>query len=82
MTYFTLMKAFVCTAILILPKSFVNGGYAFSVGCMLGSAGFTLICAYKLIEVRRKLGGSASELALKTLGPKGKIISDITLALS
>jgi hypothetical protein len=28
-TFMTLIKAFICTAVLYLPKSFVNGGWGF-----------------------------------------------------
>lgn len=51
-TFFTLIKGFVCTGCLYLPKSaFVNGGWLFASFCMVVSAFLTMYCASLLLEV-------------------------------
>jgi len=54
-SFLTLIKGFVCTGILYLPKAFINGGYAISMAFMIGSAILTIYCAMLLLEVRKKV---------------------------
>lgn len=51
-TYLTLMKGFVCTACLYLPKAFVNGGWLFTISCLTLSGLMTIYCAMLLIEIK------------------------------
>lgn len=44
-TYISLIKGFVCTGVLYLPKAFWNGGYIFSALCLFLSYILTMICA-------------------------------------
>jgi membrane protein insertase Oxa1/YidC/SpoIIIJ len=44
-TYFTLIKGFVCTGIIYLPKSFINGGWGFSILVFIFSMLLTMTCA-------------------------------------
>ena len=82
-TYFTLIKAFVCTGCLYLPKSFMNGGWLFSCFCLVFSGIFTCHCAMLLIETREKLKcTSFSQVGLLSYGPKGKYLTDLSLVLS
>jgi solute carrier family 36 (proton-coupled amino acid transporter) len=81
-TFFTLVKGFVATGVLFLPNGFYNGGWLFSTIWMIFSMILTLICLLMLIIANEKVGGSYSELGFKALGKPGKIIWDITLALS
>ena len=59
-TGFTLFKGFVCTGILYMPLSFVNGGWLFSVVALILALLLTLYCIKLLLEVRQKLGGNLS----------------------
>lgn len=82
-TFFTLIKGFVCTGCLYLPKSFINGGWAFSCATMIMSGLVTTLCALKLIETRRKLGcNSYTQIGYILFGNPGRIITDITLVIS
>lgn len=59
-TYFTLLKGFVCTGVLYLPKNISNGGWAFSAfGLFLGYV-FSAICMVKLLEAKKKTPGKGS----------------------
>lgn len=78
-TAFTIFKGFVATGILYMPKSFINGGWLFSVVALIFSLFMTLCCIRLLIETREKIGGSFSEIGQKTYGKCGKIMVDITL---
>ena len=50
--YFTLIKGFVCTGCLYLPKSaYINGGWAFASFMLILSALLTMYCARLLLEV-------------------------------
>jgi proton-coupled amino acid transporter len=79
-SYLTLIKGFVCTGVLYLPKAFINGGYAISIGMMIGSAILTIYCAMLLLEVRKKLNCSNyTELGQTTYGRIGRVGVDIAL---
>ena len=52
MTYFTLVKGFVCTAILYLPRAFYKGGWGFSLFSLTLSLYLTLLCIQKILECR------------------------------
>ena len=79
-TYITLMKGFVCTSVLYLPKSFVNGGWLFTALTLVLSAILYIYCALLLLEVRAKLNLTAyTEIGQKTYGKLGRILVDIAL---
>lgn len=80
-TGFTLFKGFVCTGILYMPLSFVNGGYIFSVVALIFALVLTLYCIKLILEVRDKLGGSLSfsDIGLKTYGKTGKFLVDVSM---
>lgn len=79
----TLIKAFICTGCLYLPKSYKNAGWAFSDLSLIGAAILTCICALKLIEVRLKTNiTSFSEIGYHLYGKPGKYITDISLCVS
>jgi amino acid permease len=82
-TFFTLIKGFIGTGILFLPKGFKNGGYIFSSGAIFLSLFLTAICTMKLLQARKKNnGGSFTELGIKSMGKWGKIAVDVSLASS
>jgi len=79
-TYLSLLKGFVCTGIIYLPKAFRNGGWAFSAAAMLLSYVLTSICTNKLMQARAKVGGSFTHIGMKAMGNTGKYMVDVTLA--
>ena len=48
-TFLTLIKGFVCTGCLYLPKSFINGGWTFQIVMLVISCLITLYCAELLL---------------------------------
>jgi len=78
----SLMKGFVCTGILYLPKAFYNGGWGFSTIAMFLSFMLTYWCCMRLMDIRIKFGGSYSELGYRAMGNTGKILVDISLIVS
>jgi len=68
-----------------MPKDFVNGGYVFSPIALLLGLILTMYCVKLLIISRDRLGKkstSFSELGELTLGWKGKVAVDLSLAIS
>lgn len=49
-TFLALVKGYCAIVILIVPKSFANGGYIFSPLAMLISYVLTTVCALKLVQ--------------------------------
>ena len=60
--FFLLIKAFVGTGVLFLPKAFANGGLLFSVILMLVIGWFCLHCMILLVEVSVVIPGSFGEI--------------------
>ncbi|KAF2765026.1 hypothetical protein EJ03DRAFT_280952 [Teratosphaeria nubilosa] len=56
-TFFTLLKAFIGTGILFLPKAFRNGGLLFSSCTLIAVSIITTICFRLLLQCREKFGG-------------------------
>ena len=53
-TFLALIKGYCAIIILILPKSFVSGGYLMSPLILIISSFLTTICALKLVETGLK----------------------------
>ncbi|KAJ2699209.1 hypothetical protein FB645_005404 [Coemansia sp. IMI 203386] len=66
--FFLLLKAFVGTGVLVLPKAFSNGGLLASVIMMLFVAWYAWHCMVILGDVYLHVGGSYSELGSKLFG--------------
>ncbi|KAJ2660867.1 hypothetical protein IWW48_002720 [Coemansia sp. RSA 1200] len=66
--FFLLLKAFVGTGVLVLPKAFSNGGLLASAATMFFVAWYAWHCMVILGEVYLKLGGSYSDLARTLFG--------------
>mmetsp|Transcript_9659 Transcript_9659/g.16232 ORF Transcript_9659/g.16232 Transcript_9659/m.16232 type:complete len:125 (+) Transcript_9659:568-942(+) len=82
-TFFTLIKAFVCTGCLYLPKSFINGGYGFQIISLVISCIFTMYCSTLILETRTKLkADSYTEIGEKLYGRMGRVVVDVCLILS
>ncbi|CAK7270680.1 hypothetical protein SEPCBS57363_004225 [Sporothrix epigloea] len=80
--FFTLLKAFVGTGIIFLPKAYKNGGMVFSsitllIVSLLSMAGFEL-----LLRCREQYGGGYGEIGLAISGPRMRsvILGSITLS--
>ncbi|KAK3400704.1 transmembrane amino acid transporter protein-domain-containing protein [Sordaria brevicollis] len=58
-TFFTLIKAFVGTGIMFLPKAFANGGLLFSSLAMVFVSAVTMIAFHLLLQCKSHLRGSA-----------------------
>ncbi|KAJ3099196.1 neutral amino acid transporter [Phlyctochytrium planicorne] len=66
--FFMLIKAFVGTGVLFLPKAFSNGGMGFSIILLVVLGWLTLHCMLLLVETSRTLGGSFGDLGEKLYG--------------
>ncbi|KAJ2757594.1 hypothetical protein H4S06_003108 [Coemansia sp. BCRC 34490] len=66
--FFLLLKAFVGTGVLVLPKAFSNGGLLAASATMLFVAWYAWHCMVILGEVYLRLGGSYSDLARTLFG--------------
>lgn len=82
-TYFLILKAFVGTGILFLPKAYSNGGMVFSSMLLILVAWISLYGMLLLVEVKdkEKVQGYA-ELAYKLFGNKFRILVQISIVLS
>lgn len=82
-TFFTLLKAFIGTGIMFLPKAFKNGGILFSSITLITVSIVTTICFRLLLKCRTKYGGGGyGELGGLVFGPKMRslILCSITLS--
>nr|POE47169.1 vacuolar amino acid transporter 3 [Quercus suber] len=82
-TFFTLLKAFVGTGIMFLPKAFRNGGILFSSITLIMVSLITSLCFRLLLQCRKKCGGGGyGEIGAVVAGPKFRslILSSITLS--
>lgn len=79
----SLLKGFVCTAILYLPDSFKQAGWLFQIGALSFSCCLTIFCAHLLIEVRKQIRlPSYSDIGERLFGRWGKIGVNTTLFCS
>ncbi|GMG38168.1 Amino acid transporter transmembrane [Aspergillus oryzae] len=81
-TFFTLLKAFVGTGIIFLPKAFRNGGILFSSITLVTVALITTVCFHLLLQCRRQYGGGYGEIGERIAGPRLRslILSSITIS--
>ncbi|KAJ2077994.1 hypothetical protein H4R24_004788 [Coemansia sp. RSA 988] len=80
--FFLLVKAFVGTGVLVLPRAFFNGGLLFSSLLMSAIAWYALHCMVMLADVYRKVGGSYGDLALKLYGQPLKYCVMVSIVLA
>lgn len=82
-TYFALLKGFVCTGILYMPKNFRNSGWLWGIVAMLVSFLLTWLCAEKLLQARKRHpGASFTDLGRLSMGKPGQYIVDIFLSIA
>ena len=81
-SFFTLLKAFVGTGIMFLPKAFKNGGMLFSSITLLTVAAVTMLCFQLLLQCRARYGGGYGELGQAIGGDRLRsiILSSIMLS--
>ncbi|WPH00258.1 vacuolar amino acid transporter 3 [Acrodontium crateriforme] len=82
-TFFTLLKAFVGTGIMFLPKAFRNGGILFSSIALVAVSLVTSLCFHLLLQCRKNCGGGGyGELGAAIFGPRFRktILASITLS--
>ena len=82
-SFFTLLKAFVGTGILFLPKAFNNGGILFSSIVLVVVSCLTTLCFRLLLQCREKYGGSGyGDLGQEISGTalRRLILSSITIS--
>jgi solute carrier family 36 (proton-coupled amino acid transporter) len=81
-SFFTLLKAFVGTGIMFLPKAFKNGGILFSSLTLVTVSLVTSLCFHLLLQCRRQYGGGYGEIGEAIGGSKMRslILGSITLS--
>lgn len=82
-TFFAICKAYCAINVLLLPRSFVNGGYMLSPIAMAVAVFFESLCAVRLTTVAHKYGIFSYPLLMKeALGEKGLHMARVFLALA
>ncbi|KAK3375621.1 transmembrane amino acid transporter protein-domain-containing protein [Lasiosphaeria ovina] len=81
-TFFTLIKAFVGTGIMFLPKAFENGGLLFSSVAMLAVSVVTMLSFHLLLQCKTQYGGGYGELGHAIAGDKMRSLILASVALS
>ncbi|KAF2086096.1 hypothetical protein K490DRAFT_45085 [Saccharata proteae CBS 121410] len=81
-TFFTLLKAFIGTGIMFLPKAFNNGGILFSSITLIVVSMVTSLCFHLLLQCRKRYGGGYGELGEAIGGRKIRslILGSITIS--
>ncbi|KAF3017791.1 hypothetical protein E8E14_009261 [Neopestalotiopsis sp. 37M] len=69
-TFFTLLKAFIGTGIMFLPKAFSNGGLAFSSITMVLVSAVTMISFHLLLQCKQHHAGGYGEIGEAIAGRK------------
>lgn len=81
-TFFTLIKAFIGTGIMFLPKAFRNGGILFSSLTLVAVSLINCVCFRLLLDCRQRYGGGYGELGASIVGPKFRQLILGSIALS
>ncbi|KAI0389190.1 transmembrane amino acid transporter [Xylariaceae sp. FL0594] len=81
-TFFTLLKAFVGTGIMFLPKAFDNGGMLFSSIAMVVVSAVTMLAFHLLLACKARYGGGYGEIGEAISGPRMRslILGSVTLS--
>lgn len=81
-TFFTLLKAFIGTGIMFLPKAFLNGGILFSSLCLVSVAAVSMWAFHLLLQCRTAVGGSYGDIGETIAGRRMRnvILASITLS--
>lgn len=81
-SFFTLLKAFIGTGIMFLPKAFNNGGILFSSVTLVTVSLVSCLCFHLLLECRKRYGGGYGDLGETIGGPRLRslILGSITIS--
>lgn len=81
-TVLILLKSFVGTGVLFLPRAFLNGGMAFSIGVMIAVSALSYYCFLLLTTSRLKLKASFAQMGQITYGRwmRGLINSSLVIS--
>jgi proton-coupled amino acid transporter len=81
-SFFTLLKAFIGTGIMFLPKAFNNGGILFSAVTMVLVSSLSMLAFHLLLQCRNQYGGGYGDLGKAIGGPKFRalILASITIS--
>jgi proton-coupled amino acid transporter len=81
-SFFTLLKAFIGTGIMFLPKAFNNGGMLFSSITLVTVSLLSCICFRLLLQCRKRYGGGYGDLGEAIEGRKLRslILASITIS--
>jgi proton-coupled amino acid transporter len=77
-----LLKSFVGTGVLFLPKAYKNGGMLFSNLVLLGIAALSYYCFVLLVKTRMKVEGSFGDIGGILYGPRMRAIILFSIVLS
>ena len=81
-TILILLKSFVGTGVLFLPRAFLNGGMLFSFVVLLLVAGLSYYCFLLLTTSRLKLGGSFADMGEAMYGKYMRTLINASLVIS
>lgn len=81
-TVFILLKSFVGTGVLFLPRAFLNGGMLFSLLTLLAVSLISYYCFLLLTTSRLKLKGSFAQMGEMTYGPVMRFLINSSLVVS
>jgi proton-coupled amino acid transporter len=81
-TFFTLLKAFIGTGIMFLPKAFRNGGILFSTVSMLSVSAVTMVAFHLLLQCKLHYGGGYGDIGHAIAGPRMRTLILFSIALS
>ncbi|KAF2261587.1 amino acid transporter-like protein [Lojkania enalia] len=81
-SFFTLLKAFIGTGIMFLPKAFKNGGILFSSLTLVTVSLVTCLCFSLLLKCRQRYGGGYGEIGEAIGGHRlrGLVLVSITIS--
>ncbi|KAK9471783.1 transmembrane amino acid transporter protein-domain-containing protein [Dipodascopsis tothii] len=79
---FLLLKGFVGTGVLFLPKAYYNGGMLFSSGILVFVAILTYYCFVLLIDSRMRVNGSFGDMGGTLYGNKMRVLILFSIVVS
>ncbi|OCK81835.1 hypothetical protein K432DRAFT_403454 [Lepidopterella palustris CBS 459.81] len=81
-SFFTLLKAFIGTGIMFLPKAFKNGGILFSSITLVTVSLVSCLCFRLLLQCRARYGGGYGDLGETIGGPRLRSLILASIAIS
>ena len=81
-SFFTLLKAFIGTGIMFLPKAFRNGGILFSSTTLVSVSVITAVCFHLLLQCRRRYGGAYGDIGKRIAGPRLRSLILFSITIS